>query len=383
MVNALCDDIVHSRDPIARLQAFLSWCRFPLAGAEPVFKGIKNATFHVEQSFSDYGDLDLLILLDYPDGRKQAILAEAKVSTDTGNPESIGDRWDDLGSFLGGDSRKTSSLFVQLYRKMKLIRQVENLNQVLPPDAVARRWSLGNNRVVRQAAARLAAYRLDPWYLAIIPDGQEEAEAFFVDRLGNYTPVPNELPAWSGKRLGYVSWPRIYEETHQHHDAWPQLMRNYRWNQHQIYPIPQQPVGAIPHQGFRFHGHEVVYVAVPSANNCRVVPTVNLGGYFPQSFLVTTRNLGGPAEPQPPVNPADLRPTAGNIHNWNPPLDEDPRPRRRPPVPVPAFDVMIRNAGWETSAVTQVIHVDGEYREFGDPFFVYNHHLLTLVIPPN
>ena len=135
--------------PSGALQTFLGrHCHFPFARPAPDFSGLARATLVVEQSFSDFGDLDLLILLDYSDGRKRAVLAEAKVATDTGCPATIRDQWDDFLAFLGGDATKTSSLFVQLYRKVRLMEQVSDLNTRLRPDAASRRWSLGNNRVV-------------------------------------------------------------------------------------------------------------------------------------------------------------------------------------------------------------------------------------------
>jgi hypothetical protein len=107
MVNALCNDICREWDgntEMEVLKAFLDLCEFPLLGDKPDFSGLKEATLIVEQSFSDFGDLDLLILLDYRDGRKRAVLAEAKVATDTGNPVTIQDQWDDFHAYLAGDS---------------------------------------------------------------------------------------------------------------------------------------------------------------------------------------------------------------------------------------------------------------------------------------
>ena len=376
MVNALCDDIHHSGEAVSMLESFLGWCSFPLAGIEPDFKGIEKATLHVEQSFSDFGDLDLLILLDYPAEKKRAILAEAKVSTDTGSPKRIGDQWNDFLSYLGGDGSKTSSLFVQLYRKARLIEQVGDLNRTLPPDAVARRWSLGNNRVVRNAAGRLTSYCKDPWYLAIVPDRPEVVAQFFNDHLNSFNPEAYGLGSWDFSRIGFITWPEIHLLVGLEAERWPQLTRNFDWNRHQIYPLGQQPVGGqpveIPTQGFRVLGERVVYVAVQSANNCRVVPVDDLGESFPRGFLVPTGNLGAEIQPERPVDPGGLRPVLEAIHQWGPPLGEDPRPPRGGPVPVPPLRVIVRVRGWETSAVRQV---DESGREFGDLFHVFNHHL--------
>jgi hypothetical protein len=99
---------------------------------QPNFSNIKNAKLIVEQSFSDFGDLDLLILLDHnrPSGdsnspTKQAILIEAKVSTDTNYWQTLEDRLGEFMRLIADGEGGTSNLFVQLHRKVRL---VESLN---------------------------------------------------------------------------------------------------------------------------------------------------------------------------------------------------------------------------------------------------------------
>lgn len=133
MVNAVCEDIIRA-DGVHQLQTFLSWCSFPFQQqGVPDFSGITAARFLVEQGFSDFGDLDLLILLDHAN-RKQAILIEAKVATD--NRKCVDDQWADFSSFLRGDRKHTSSLFVQIYRKLRLIERVADLNRPFEPHPI-------------------------------------------------------------------------------------------------------------------------------------------------------------------------------------------------------------------------------------------------------
>ncbi|MGO9922053.1 MAG: hypothetical protein ACLQIB_46070, partial [Isosphaeraceae bacterium] len=298
MVNALCDDIRYAENPntpLGRLEEFLRWCHFPLAEPQPVFMGIARAKLLVEQSFSDFGDLDLLILLEYERKRKKAILVEAKVCTDTGSWKRIEDQWADFETYLAGDPSKTSSLFVQMYRKLKLLDQVDDPHRTLAPDAVSRRWSLGNNRVVRQAATSLSEYREDPWYLAIIPDRCEVVDQFFRDCLRSFAPPITDLPAWDVSKWGFITWPELHEKTRNDRNEWQQLQANFVWNKHQIFPIQEPAVGRpaqAPERAFRLHGDNTVYVAGPSTRNCRVVPLVWIDGRFPKSYLVPTENLG-------------------------------------------------------------------------------------------
>ncbi len=130
MVNVLCDDIRFAAnaarrqrgveqprlvsppdcgeqaDPDTRLRTlerFLSLCHFPLATPQPVFERLAHAHLLVEQSFSDFGDLDLLILLKHQkDAQEQAVLVEAKVCTDTGSWKGIEDQWADFRSVPRG-----------------------------------------------------------------------------------------------------------------------------------------------------------------------------------------------------------------------------------------------------------------------------------------
>ncbi len=372
MINALSNDIRYSNEPVARLESFLSWCTFPFVRPAPTFNEINCAKLIVEQSFSDYGDPDLLILLDYVDATTRAVLAEAKVSTDTGAPRTIYDQWDDFLTFLDGDRSKSSSLFVQLYRKVRLIQQAHNLEQGFPPDMFARRWSLGNNRVVRNAATLLTGYRVDPWFLAIVPDPTEAVSAFFNDHLQHFDPEPYNLPQWDVTRWGFLSWPYLHQQVLGQPNNWPQVIRNLAWNQHQIYPIEPQP-DAVPAQGFLLYQNQTVYVAVPSTTNCRIVPANQAGPRFPKSFLVPTLNLVAQGQPAAAGNRNDLRPLVGNAYQWTPPPAEDPRPPRRGSVPVPPQRVMILARGWETSQVRQV---DAGNQPFGNSFHVFNHHLV-------
>jgi len=78
MLNAVCEDIMHAGD-VQRLARLLSWCRFPFQPeGVPDFGGITAAHILVEQSFSDFGDLDLLLLLDHAD-RKQSVLSSTSL----------------------------------------------------------------------------------------------------------------------------------------------------------------------------------------------------------------------------------------------------------------------------------------------------------------
>src|SRR4051812_32985977 len=88
MVNALFYDMgAKPRDDerLARLSDFLGQCHFPRRDPPFPFQGmrLRSAKVRIEQSFSDFGDLDPLVLLEEEaePPRKHALLIEAKVKT--------------------------------------------------------------------------------------------------------------------------------------------------------------------------------------------------------------------------------------------------------------------------------------------------------------
>lgn len=379
MVNALCDDILHGTPPFAALADLLSWCEFPLRGDDPPdFSGLAKATLVVEQGFSDFGDLDLLILLDHTDGRKQSVLMEAKVRTDGTRPRRVRDQWRAFFEFLAGDTRHRSSLFVQLYRKMRLIRQVENLSVTLPGDAVAGNWRLGSNRVVLQAAALLAEYRSVPWYVALVPDPKAEVSGFFTDAL---LPFAHgfDLPDWTPdniRRWGFLTWPDLDSRCGADQGRWRQTTANFAWNRHQIYE-PGEPAGEQPEptvevgRTYRFRGELVFVVGAQAGHaNCRVVPAVVPGEFYPATFTVA-KSLLRAAGP-PPVALVDLSPLRGANYLWNPPAQEMNTPRRRQAAPVPPRRVKVLTPGWHTSKVRCTDGLDGAVNP---TFHVFTRHL--------
>jgi len=185
MMNALADDIHHSTDPTSTLSEFLSWFDFPMTDSPPCFQDIENATLLVEQSFSDFGDLDLLILLEHRDKRRQAILIEAKVSNDTNSWRTVEDRWDEFTQMLNGGEGTTSNLFVQLHRKVRMVKFLLSKKDGYEPDIFTPRGSQGTNQVVGRAIELVREYIGDGnvWYGAILPDETGELDAFASETL--------------------------------------------------------------------------------------------------------------------------------------------------------------------------------------------------------
>lgn len=371
MVNAVCEDIIRSED-VNQLTKFLSWCSFPFQQqGRPDFSGITSARIIVEQSFSDFGDLDLLILLDHAD-RKQAVLIEAKVATET--RRTVHDQWENFLSFLQGDSRHTSSLFVQLYRKMQLIKRVADMNQSFEPHPIWGRQSLGANRVVLKAAQLLAEYRSNPWYIALVPDDNGRVAEFFSTSLKSYIPQSDQLPGWDVSRIGYLTWPSVHEHIQKEPDQWKRSLAAFKWNDHQVYQPLRADCGNIAAGSVALWKGQRVVIVYPGQRSHRAIPAFDKP-YFPMSFLVDAEELTLLDEDR--IEIGVYQPKNGETYNWNPPAKEQFQPPDRAIVPVPPQLVKVTEAGWKT---TRVVLVNTEGIEQGDVFHVFPHHLQRLTM---
>src|SRR4051794_19638299 len=132
MINSFCYEIRYSPNGLKLLRDLLGLCTFP--SAKPDFTQFHSATMIIEQSFSGFGDLDLLFLLE---GHcTQAICIEAKVKTFDVNYWSVHKEWSRFKSTQRTKSYR-SNLFAQIYGKMRLLKKVSNMDQELAADALA------------------------------------------------------------------------------------------------------------------------------------------------------------------------------------------------------------------------------------------------------
>jgi hypothetical protein len=241
MINALCGDMTD----LSMVRAFLSWIEFPHSGHTPCLSNIAKATLLVEQSFSDFGDLDLLVMLEHDqfvniDGcqtKRQAFMIEAKVSTDTASWITIESRLDEYLRMLDGGEGSTSNLFVQLHRKARLVEvlRTEKLpGRILNCDPLTPQRRFGENSVVTKAINTLRPFVADGivWYCGILPDSQDALADFVRASLG-----PEELPIENmkldPKKLGVLSWQKISHEIRE--GAWRKTKESFDWNEGQIF----------------------------------------------------------------------------------------------------------------------------------------------------
>lgn len=235
MINAMTYEMRWSPNGIELLRSFLGRVVFPQQ--QPDFGSFESAKIRVEQSFSDFGDLDLLILLE--GNQNQAILLEAKVKTTQATRWSIDDEWKEGAEVLRKDGRRsgaTSNLFVQLYRKMRLVHQGRSLDTPLERDDIPTRCSLGKNAVVIRAVRELAQYCSQAWLVALVPDTTENVARFFSKTLPASLP---SLPDWSTAHLGYLTWSDWEKHCREHASELPVTLSNFDYNNGQIYDSSQ------------------------------------------------------------------------------------------------------------------------------------------------
>jgi hypothetical protein len=230
MINAICYEIRYSHNGFKLLRDLLRLCTFP--SAKPDFTQFHSATMIIEQSFAGFGDLDLLCLLE---GHcTQAICIEAKVKTFDVKHRSIRGEWNRFKSTRRTKSYR-SNLFAQLYGKMRLLKQVSNMDEEMAADALAEKWSLGKNQVVRNAAHALSQYCSEGWMIALVPESKANAHAFFETELS--APPPG-LPDWQYTHFGYLTWQELFAHCSTHADEWPETLANFKYNEGQIFGIP-------------------------------------------------------------------------------------------------------------------------------------------------
>ncbi len=252
MINALFHDMQakpKDEERFARLSDFLGQCRFPRHNQNFPFLGVRlrSAKIRIEQSFSDFGDLDALLLLEQEaDPRvKHAIFIEAKVKTSQRASWPILTEWSDFLTFVAREE-SDSNLFLQLYRKVRLVQRLTYPDEELERCSVPGRWELGDNPVVERAWMELTPYCVNVWYLALVPSPREETEHFFANTLARYNDAAAGLllPYWGLDRWGYLCWKDLEEYcgAEERRDHWQLFLRNYEYNRGQIYAEPRAPV---------------------------------------------------------------------------------------------------------------------------------------------
>jgi len=210
IVSSLLYELAFSQNSRGMLSTFLQLISFPFAEFES--SSVNDAQILIEQSLSDFGDLDALLLLDM-DGALQSIFIEAKVKPIQTSKWSIHREWQ---QFLNGTEGRLSSsnLFTQLYHKVRLVEGlreggIEALQSGLNFPSCSRKTprKIGSNEVVLRAA-RLIQRHLDTvYYVCIIPEDRSTAQDFFLDVFASES--PKGFVGWDASQYGYLTWAQV------------------------------------------------------------------------------------------------------------------------------------------------------------------------------
>ena len=234
IINSLIYEIGFSTKPLAALRAFLSLIRFHDRDVD--FTGLLGVEVLIEQSLSDFGDADAILLIRGADWHSVVFL-EGKVKPSQMGAWRIGDAW---RAFLARKKGKldSSNLFTQLYHKVRLVEGlriggVANVQQGIPLPICSTKTprKLGNNPVVTRVAELLESYLQNVYYVAILPDSMNNLESFYAGTLG--VGLQDDVTNWNTDGWGYVSW-KVVEEYCQA-TGLGNTLRVFDFNRGQIY----------------------------------------------------------------------------------------------------------------------------------------------------
>jgi hypothetical protein len=208
-VNALLYEIAYRADSVQLLERLLDRARF--AGNVTCPRPIKDATVLVEQSLSDFGDADAILLLDGP--VRAAVFVEAKVRNAQAASWTLAD---ECTAFQAGLATQVSSsnLFTQLYHKVRFVDAALSEGQralhagARFSDASTKRLRrIGKNPVVLRAVEAIMPYLPNALYLGVVPDTRERVDSFLTGPLSDLR--PGAFECWDTSRWGFMCWADI------------------------------------------------------------------------------------------------------------------------------------------------------------------------------
>ena len=242
LVNALCYDCVHYPNGETLLTEMLQEACFPLLTDKPNFATISHATFLVEQSLSDFGDCDLIILCDTNEGKKFAVYCEFK----RGTRWSLNEEWKKFTVRVENTIREklTSNLFCQLYFKERFASELadassQSLAQGLEFDEPLNiaggsgRRKIGCNKTVLRAVDLIRPYASEPFFLMVTPQQMDPNEvASFVQQANEWQ---GGVRGWSTRRWGHLGLSALHESCKRNPEAFSHTLEVFEFNHGQLY----------------------------------------------------------------------------------------------------------------------------------------------------
>lgn len=232
--NALLYDIGFSADPVSALAGLLSLVRIP--GAAVDFSGLEGAEVLVEQSLSDFGDADVILLL-HGAGWNRVVFIEGKVKPSQRGSWTATRAWRDFQERKNGYLH-SSNLFTQLYHKVRFMSTlrvggIDALQAGVPFPACSTNElrKLGRNAVVLRAARMIERYATEAFYIAALPDSVSNLTDFYANQL--MAGPADDVTGWDIAGWGFVAWEQVEAYCRQH--GLHSTVRTFEFNRGQIY----------------------------------------------------------------------------------------------------------------------------------------------------
>ncbi len=212
LINSLFYEVKCSKKKYDLINDMFSLIAFPYK-KEKINFNITKVKILIEQSFSDFGDADTVLLIEN-NNRKQIIFIEAKVKNCQRTCWNIFDEFSKFDKGINANKVSSSNLFVQLYHKICLVNNLQNggLSQVMnginfPKCSSKSIRKIGNNNVVLNATRDCLNYIKEAYFIALLPDDDSNLRNFYKNTLINYSPAG--FQDWDIKDWGYISWKQI------------------------------------------------------------------------------------------------------------------------------------------------------------------------------
>ena len=175
----------------------------------------------IEQSFSDFGDSDVLILVKN-NGKKQAVFLEAKVKTYSRKKWRLDEEFNKFLNPKGeapstDNAIPTSNLFTQLYFKNRLWCELKNNNGKNLDEGIKFKNTtksprkIGTNKIVTKAKKLLSKHLNKSFYFGIVPDSRKDIENFIKNHFKDKTKIKHNLTNWKDANWGFLAWEDIHK----------------------------------------------------------------------------------------------------------------------------------------------------------------------------
>ena len=235
ILNSLLYEILHTKNGAALLTRLIAKAKFPLTDKKPSFGA---ATILVEQSLSQFGDADAIVLISSSTA-KSTIFVEAKVQSQSSD-------WllsEQLSEFEHGlrSTVNSSNIFTQLYHKQRFISALKNNSDgaitalqkgiKFPSWSTRSKRSVGKNPVVLRAVKHIQQHADNIFYLMLVPDNEQRAETFFNKTLCSIR-FPT-VPEWDVSCYGYLTWATVKSFCEQ--NSLKETLGVFAYNKDQIF----------------------------------------------------------------------------------------------------------------------------------------------------